>query len=164
MLKDLQDLHERAIGLMDELEQLTRGPRPEEAELARVRWKLTQASAERHTLLEQVIYPALARQGSAADRILIEKLSADGRAARQQSAQHVCDWNLKRIAEQWEAYAERSRTMRTTMLAQIAKEREQLVRMLQRSRPEEAPPKLDRAIACPPPVEVRFAGRHPIGS
>jgi hypothetical protein len=133
MLNQLLELQERTRALIGELAELASGPPPDEATLARVRWKLTQASAQRHSFLEQVVYPHLMKFGSTADQSVVQRLSDDGRALRAQSTQHVGQWELKRTIAEWNVYTARSAVIRAGMLARIAEEQRLLIPMLRRA-------------------------------
>lgn len=138
MLKQLRELHEQTAALIAKLDSLCCGPKPDAEILAPLRWRLTQASAQRHKLLEQVVYPHLLSRGSPGVRLAVQQLSEDGRVRRARSALHVREWDLTRALEEWEVYTERSATIRAGMMARIHEEQELLVPILELAGPHDA--------------------------
>lgn len=132
MLTDLIKLHNISADLLSQMEELQREAVPDRARLATLRWRMTQASAERMKLLEYRIFPALLSGALAGAQQVVTKMSVDGRARRRASAEHVARWSLEAALADWDGYRSASAAIRTVMLKRIWKERDLLIPLLER--------------------------------
>ncbi len=125
-LPDVEKAHEHQLALIAELEAITGQPAPDVARLASVRWKLSQASRQRRTVLETFAYPDLAKRVSPADAERVKRLREKETVAMAASAQHIARWTMDKIVSDWAGYGRASAAMRASMRKRIAAEKELL--------------------------------------
>lgn len=121
-MADLRTLHEELLAAIAEMEALTALPTCNEAELSRLRYRLSRVSGERRRLVELMCMTLAEKAtGGEADRLrALRESTLDARGA---SNSHIGAWNLKQIAADWEGYCRASAKMRAIMRAQIAAEK-----------------------------------------
>lgn len=121
-MADLRTLHEELLAAIAEMEALTSQPSFDEAELSRIRYRLSRVSGERRRLVERLCVTLAERTtGFQAERIAA--LRESNRQARAASSAHVGAWSLKRVTADWPGYCRASAQMRAIMRAQIAAEK-----------------------------------------
>lgn len=130
MLVELRDAHAEIIAWIDELELLTSFEMPDRVQLTGVRWRLSQASRRRSDIIESNIYRTLLRNADGRERDELLKLKAIGVELRQYSAQHINEWTIEKIVEDWPGYCRASFAMRNSMRARIDEERRILYPLL----------------------------------
>ncbi|NIJ20139.1 hypothetical protein FHS95_001831 [Sphingomonas naasensis] len=121
-MSDLQTLHGQLLGMLEELEDLTAQPMPDEAALASLRYRLTRTSGARRRLVDSLcvqLQLTLAPEEAAAVRALREASIA----AMTSSSDHIGTWSLRQLAKDWPGYCRASQQVRGAMREQIEAER-----------------------------------------
>jgi len=129
-LSELHDLHVQLLQMLDELEELTSRPAPDEAALASLRYRLTRTSRARRQQVDTLctaLKPAL----SGSDAAAIETLHEANTAAMTASSEHISTWSLREVVKNWPGYCQASAALRRTMRAQIEAEKATLYPHLQ---------------------------------
>jgi hypothetical protein len=122
IMSELHDLHAQLLQMLDELEELTRRPAPDEAALASVRYRLTRTSSARRRLIDRLCAeykPTLAGD----EAVALNALHETNTAAMTASSEHISIWSLREIVKNWPGYCQASSTMRRSMRAQIDAEK-----------------------------------------
>lgn len=132
MLAELQEAHAEVIAWLDELEILTSVDTPDRIQLSGVRWRLSQASRRRTDIIEDRAYKALLALANDEERDDLLRLKAVGAEMRQHSAQHVRQWTIETIVEDWAGYQRASSAVRKSMRERIEDERHILYPLLAR--------------------------------
>jgi hypothetical protein len=131
LLARLKTVHEELLEALSGLEALLGPEAPNPQILADVRQHLRQCSVERTRLLEDTIYPLLAKTASKTEQKTIEALRADAARFRPISDTHVAMWTSDRIMRTWPKYCSASASMRGSMRRRIQTEQEALYPMLE---------------------------------
>jgi hypothetical protein len=121
-MSELHDLHVQLLHMLDELEELTARPAPDEAALAGVRYRLTRTSSVRRKLVDGLCLElklALPER----DAHKIHALHESNTAAMTASSEHISTWSLREIVKNWVGYCQASFAMRGAMRAQIETEK-----------------------------------------
>jgi hypothetical protein len=121
-MPELRTLHERLLGMLDELEALCARPNPDEAALAGLRYRLTRTSSARRKLIEKLcgeLQMTLPKTKVAPIRALRES----NIAAMTSSSDHIGTWSLREIMKDWTGYCQASQQIRRSMHDQIELER-----------------------------------------
>lgn len=133
MLAELQYAHEEIVAWIDELEICTSLETPDRIQLTGVRWRLSQASRRRTDIIEEHIYPMLLGLADDRERDDLLKLKTTAAELRQYSVQHIQEWTIEKIVEDWAGYRQASSVMRSSMRARIKEERRILYPLLARA-------------------------------
>ena len=121
-MSELHDLHAQLLQMLDELEELTGRPSPDEAALASVRYRLTRTSSARRRVVDALCVECkrrVPRDESGA----ISALHDSNTAAMTASSEHISIWSLREIVKNWAGYCQASFAMRRAMRAQIEVEK-----------------------------------------
>ena len=121
-MADLRTLHEELLAALAEMEALTARPTFDNAELSRLRYRLSRVSGERRKLVEQLCI-TLAGQAIGAQAERLRALRESNLEARGASNVHIGAWSLKQVTADWEGYCRASAKIRAIMRAQIAAEK-----------------------------------------
>ena len=121
-MADLRTLHEDLLTALAQMEALTAQPGFDEAELSRLRYRLSRISGERRRLVEQLCV-TLGAQASGAEAARIAALRESNLRARTASTAHIGAWSLRDVIANWPGYCRASAEMRAIMRAQIAAEK-----------------------------------------
>lgn len=130
LLAQLRKAHGELFLEMSAMDLMTLGGRPSDAVITCARWKISQASLLKRTLVARVI-DFLDNRDPSSDGVLKELRSADQQLLRH-SAAHIGRWPFQKIGEDWDGYCQASRQIRTLMRSQVLREREQLYPLLGR--------------------------------
>ncbi len=133
LLADLRDAHERLLAAIDDMEAATRAAEPGGDLYPRARWRLSQASRHRRSLVDAACSELLKR-ASAEDAKAMAALRADGESRLRASAAHVRTWTMERIDSDWPAYCRASALLRASMRERIASEKTVLYPLLSKYR------------------------------
>ncbi|ATY31252.1 hypothetical protein [Sphingomonas psychrotolerans] len=129
-MSELHDLHAQLLQMLDELEELTAQPAPDEAALASLRYRLTRTSSARRRLIDSLcieLRPTLL----ASEVAPLDVLHGSNTAAMTASSEHISIWSLREIVKNWPGYCQASLALRRSMRAQIEAERAVLYPHLQ---------------------------------
>ncbi|TGX55899.1 hypothetical protein E5A73_01910 [Sphingomonas gei] len=128
-MSELHDLHAQLLQMLDELEELTKRPSPDEAALASVRYRLTRTSSARRRLVDALCVECK-RVLSEEDAASLYALHDTNTAAMTASSEHIVTWSLREIVKNWPGYCQASQALRGSMRAQIEAEKAVLYRHL----------------------------------
>jgi hypothetical protein len=129
-MSELHDLHAQLLQMLNELEELTAQPAPDEAALASLRYRLTRTSSARRKHVDLVcseLKPTLAGSDAAA----LDALHDSNTAAMTASSEHISTWSLREVVKNWPGYCQASQALRRSMRAQIEAEKAALYPHLQ---------------------------------
>ena len=103
VLAQLMAVHGDIQASIQRLAAVAQSAEPDRSELAIVRWKVMHASRARWRLLEDIVYPELARR-SLTDRPEVLALRADDAALIARASSHVAAWDTDQIMGDWNEY------------------------------------------------------------
>jgi hypothetical protein len=129
-MSELHDLHAQLLQMLNELEELTAQPAPDEAALASLRYRLTRTSSARRKLIDAICTerkPGL----SASDAAPLNALHESNTAAMTASSEHIGTWSLREIVKNWPGYCQTSLAVRRSMRAQIEAEKAALYPLIE---------------------------------
>ncbi len=121
-MSELHDLHAQLLEMLDQLEELTARPAPDEAALATLRYRLTRTSSARRKLIDSACRE-LKRTVPMGEVPPLDALHESNTAAMTSSSEHISIWSLREIVKNWPGYCEASFELRRSMRAQIATEK-----------------------------------------
>jgi hypothetical protein len=121
-MSELHDLHVQLLQMLDELEELTGRPSPDEAALASVRYRLTRTSSARRRLIDALCIEYKPRL-RAEELGALNALHDFNTAAMTASSEHISTWSLREVVKNWQGYCQASFAMRRSMRAQIEAEK-----------------------------------------
>jgi hypothetical protein len=121
-MSELHDLHAQLLHMLDELEELTSLPAPDEAALASLRYRLTRTSGARRKLIDSVCAELKAGL-SEHERAPLNALHERNTAAMTASSEHISTWSLRELVKNWPGYCHASLALRRLMRAQIEAEK-----------------------------------------
>lgn len=122
LLSELEAHHRELLRAIDELEHQASADVPDNDALWRARVYIARASLRRFNFLESQVYPAILKCSDHAQAAELEDFRETGRAMRVASTNHVHQWSLDAIFEDWEGYRRASELMRSSMRARVAAE------------------------------------------
>ena len=129
LLAELMDAHAELLQAIEQLERLTRGPRPSNQVLDDARWKISKASLARRRLWGRI----QAHLSAVVDRDAATKLrhlqDLEIRLIRA-SVEHIARWPNKAVLNDWPGYCRASADMRSKLADMIIRERRILYPML----------------------------------
>jgi hypothetical protein len=131
LLARLKTVHEELLEALSGLEALLGPEAPSPQILANARQHIRQCSVERTRLLEDEVYPLVAKTASKTEQKTIGALRADAARFRPISDTHVAMWTSDRIMRTWPKYSSASASMRGSMRRRIQAEQEALYPMLE---------------------------------
>jgi hypothetical protein len=131
MLTALAEAHAELRRELTNMEQLQTGPAPTAERWAYVRWKLSRASRQRRTAVDQA-YPLALARATAAERVRIAQLQAQDPLMLATSREHIGHWTPERIAADWLGYCAASRLLRRSMADRVQAEQDILIPILTR--------------------------------
>ena len=129
-MSELHDLHAQLLQMLNELEELTAKPAPDEAALAGLRYRLTRTSSARRRLIDSICTerkPTL----SEAEAASLNALHESNTAAMTASSEHISTWSLREVVKNWPGYCQASLALRRSMRAQIEAEKAALYPLLE---------------------------------
>jgi len=129
-MSELHDLHAQLLQMLNELEELTAQPAPDEAALAGLRYRLTRTSSARRRLIDAICTerkPTL----SEAEAASLNALHESNTAAMTASSEHISTWSLREVVKNWPGYCQASLALRRSMRAQIEAEKAALYPLLE---------------------------------
>lgn len=129
MLSELQEAHNDVLSLMALLDAVTREPVAERDRYANARWRLSQASLRRRTLVAKIFQHLIPRVGSK-DVVTLQSLQSANLEMRHHSAEHVGKWTVHTIEADWLGYCDASRAIRAKMNDCISAEKRILYPLL----------------------------------
>lgn len=132
MLAELRAIHAELEAAMDELDQLTQAPAPNQTAVAGARARLSKASGKRRRLFDMATN-YLGKTATPADAAQIRALRELNAAQLESSTTHIGAWGLRQLVADWPEYVRTAAPMRQSMRDLIASDRKTLFRMLERS-------------------------------
>ena len=132
ILAELRAIHAELEAVMDELDQLTQEPKPNQAAVAGARARLSKTSGKRRALFDMATN-YLAKTATPADAAQIRALRDLNAAQLESSTKHIGAWGLRQLVADWPEYVRTAATMRRSMRDLIAADRRSLLPMLGRS-------------------------------
>jgi hypothetical protein len=121
-MSELHDLHAQLLQMLDELEELTGRPSPDEAALASVRYRLTRTSSARRRVVD-ALCAECKRTVPREEAGALVALHDTNTAAMTASSEHIGTWSLREVVKNWPGYCQASSAMRRSMRAQIEAEK-----------------------------------------
>lgn len=118
-MEQLRRHHARMLAALDDLEQLTRSPACDDAQVMAVRYRLTRASTARR---REVIALCEQRIAAGVGDAAIQALRDATIASRSRSSTHIGTWTLRQVAGDWAGYTRASAAMRASLRREIARE------------------------------------------
>lgn len=137
-MSDLQTLHEQLLAMLEELEDLTAQPVPDEAALASLRYRLTRTSGARRRLVDSLCVE-LQLTLSPGEAAAVRALREASIAAMTSSSDHIGTWSLRQLAKDWPGYCAASEQVRSAMRDQIEAEKAVLYPHLETGQSSAAP-------------------------
>jgi hypothetical protein len=134
LLRNLQEAHERLISEIANLGELTRHPEVDWPTFCAARWRVSEASLVRRTLVARITDYLLPIVGED-DRAALKGLTAADQTMLRFSAEHVRLWPLKAIQNDWSGYCTHSRLIRSRMTDSLKAEQRVLIPMLKAGSP-----------------------------
>jgi len=129
VLAQLTAVHGDIQASIQRLEAVAQAAEPDRSELAIVRWKVMHASRARWRLLEEIVYPELARR-SLIDRPDVVALRADDATLIARASSHVAAWNADQVLGDWNEYRVAANRIVTAMRDRQAHEKAVLYPLL----------------------------------
>jgi hypothetical protein len=129
-MSELHDLHAQLLQMLNELEELTAQPVPDEAALASLRYRLTRTSSARRKYVDSLC-TGLKRSLSGSDAAALDAVHDSNSAAMTASSEHISTWSLREIVKNWPGYCQTSLAVRRSMRAQIEVEKATLYPLIE---------------------------------
>jgi hypothetical protein len=120
-LAELMRAHEDLLAGISDLEAQTRLETPDADALAKVRWRLSQASRARRRLVDAAC-ERLLESSTPVQAARIQTLRDNSAETSATSSSHVRTWTIERVVADWQGYRRASASMRRQMRDRISAE------------------------------------------
>jgi hypothetical protein len=130
LLVELSGAHDQLLREMENVGVVTNGPAPDSAQFAAARWRLSQASLRRRSLSGRIM-EYLSVRVEREDLPHLATFRAADQLMMRRSAQHVHQWTMHSISQDWKGYCAASRDIRALMKAHVELEKQSIYPILE---------------------------------
>jgi hypothetical protein len=131
LLVELSGAHDDLLREMENVGAVTSGPAPDSAQVAAARWRLSKASLRRRSLSARIMEFLDARVDTD-DLPHLAAFKAADQMMMRRSAEHVHQWTMHGIGEDWKGYCAASRDIRALVKAHVELEQRSIYPILER--------------------------------
>lgn len=131
LLVQLSGAHDHLLQEIGNFGQVTNVPTPDSTQFAAARWRLSQASLRRRSMSVRVI-EFLSVRDELEDLPQLAAFKTADQMMMRRSAQHVHEWTMRTIFQNWNSYCIASHDIRALMKTHVELEQRSIYPLLER--------------------------------